>query len=227
MRVEGGIGDEAAAAPPLHSRSERRTSRLSFKCLRCDTKNLHAVNPHAFNYGTVFAKCRGCGVTHKIIDNLKVSSESGHVLGLGICISLAMCDAAESVRTRTYVYTELQYYQADAWFLSYCIKYIYCGPRALLKYCTPDPSALRRHRRPRCFFLLDADLPRAFGANLHPAAATVSLWAHARFAAGGGGGGPPGGPRLTLSKFYSAGAFRAKLNLTPAGARPRGLPCRP
>ncbi len=33
------------------------------------------INPHAWQTGSVFARCSKCNVTHKLIDNLKIFHE--------------------------------------------------------------------------------------------------------------------------------------------------------
>ena len=47
----------------------------------CGTTNLKAVNPHAWATGTVFGRCDGCQVIHKLTDNLELFHElQGSVL---------------------------------------------------------------------------------------------------------------------------------------------------
>ena len=43
---------------------------------------MKAVNPHAWATGTVFGRCDGCHVIHKLTDNLELFHEmSGSVMG--------------------------------------------------------------------------------------------------------------------------------------------------
>ena len=47
----------------------------------CGTTSVKAVNPHAWATGTVFGRCDGCQVIHKLTDNLELFHElSGSVL---------------------------------------------------------------------------------------------------------------------------------------------------
>jgi hypothetical protein len=66
---------KAALDAPTESSSPRRTSRIRFTCRRCGATTQRAVNPHAWRRGTVFATCGGCGVTHKLVDNLRLFHE--------------------------------------------------------------------------------------------------------------------------------------------------------
>lgn len=50
----------------------RRTRRLLFTCNLCGQSNSKRVNPIAWERGSVFARCDGCDVVHKLKDNLKV-----------------------------------------------------------------------------------------------------------------------------------------------------------
>jgi len=71
-----------ASSPPPASPSPRRTARVRFTCRRCGATTQRPVNPHAWARGTVFATCGGCGVTHKLVDNLKLFHElDGPVFG--------------------------------------------------------------------------------------------------------------------------------------------------
>lgn len=71
-----------SALDPIESTSPRRTARIRFTCRRCGATTQRPVNPHAWRRGTVFATCGGCGVTHKLVDNLKLFHElSGPVFG--------------------------------------------------------------------------------------------------------------------------------------------------
>ncbi|KAK9815312.1 hypothetical protein WJX72_001513 [[Myrmecia] bisecta] len=53
----------------------RRTKKVQFTCNLCGTSNTKAVNPHAWTAGSVFARCEGCQVIHKLTDNLKIFHE--------------------------------------------------------------------------------------------------------------------------------------------------------
>jgi hypothetical protein len=73
-----------SALDPIESTSPRRTARIRFTCRRCGATTQRPVNPHAWRRGTVFATCGGCGVTHKLVDNLNLFHElSGPVFGGG------------------------------------------------------------------------------------------------------------------------------------------------
>jgi hypothetical protein len=75
---------KAALDAPIDSASPRRTARIRFTCRRCGATTQRPINPHAWRRGTVFATCGGCGVTHKLIDNLRLFHElSGPVFGGG------------------------------------------------------------------------------------------------------------------------------------------------
>jgi hypothetical protein len=75
---------KAALDAPTESASPRRTSRVRFTCRRCGATTQRPVNPHAWRRGTVFATCGGCGVTHKLVDNLRLFHElDGPVFGGG------------------------------------------------------------------------------------------------------------------------------------------------
>ena len=65
--------DETASARYPHRHHRRRTSRVSFTCDLCKTRNeRRPVNPAAFRSGSVFVKCSGCASTHLIVDNLEI-----------------------------------------------------------------------------------------------------------------------------------------------------------
>lgn len=58
----------------------RRTARVSFTCNLCMTRNEERpVNPAAYRSGSVFARCTGCGNTHKLVDNLNIFDETYEV----------------------------------------------------------------------------------------------------------------------------------------------------
>lgn len=58
--------------------------QVKFICKRCGTSSLKAVNPHAWATGTVFARCDGCQVIHKLTDNLELFHEvAGPVIEAG------------------------------------------------------------------------------------------------------------------------------------------------
>jgi hypothetical protein len=48
---------------------------MQFTCNKCSTRNVIDVNPHAYHEGSVFVQCGGCGVRHKLVDNLGVAQE--------------------------------------------------------------------------------------------------------------------------------------------------------
>jgi len=55
--------------------SPRRTQKIKFTCRVCNSINIKPINPHAWQKGSVFARCSGCNITHKLIDNLKLFHE--------------------------------------------------------------------------------------------------------------------------------------------------------
>lgn len=55
--------------------SPRRTGRIQFTCNVCGTTNTKPINPHAWAEGTVFARCCGCNIVHKLRDNLNLIDE--------------------------------------------------------------------------------------------------------------------------------------------------------
>lgn len=60
------------AAP---DKNPRRTKKVKFTCKMCETTSVKRVSPHGWTAGSVFAKCDGCGVVHKLVDNLKIFHE--------------------------------------------------------------------------------------------------------------------------------------------------------
>lgn len=66
----GGVTTQDAG--PARGKHPRRTRRLRFTCNLCCTVNEKEVNPHAWAQGSVFCRCEGCTVVHKLKDNLKV-----------------------------------------------------------------------------------------------------------------------------------------------------------
>ena len=48
---------------------------MQYTCNKCQTRNVIDVNPHAYKTGSVFVQCGGCGVRHKLIDNLGVTHD--------------------------------------------------------------------------------------------------------------------------------------------------------
>eukprot|EP00891_Asterochloris_glomerata_P000135 jgi/Astpho2/135/Aster-04600 len=52
----------------------RRTKAVRFTCKLCGTTMTKAVNPHAWEQGSVFARCDGprCKVIHNLVDNLRI-----------------------------------------------------------------------------------------------------------------------------------------------------------
>ena len=53
----------------------RRTLAIRFTCNLCDEHTFATVNPLAWKSGSVFAKCQGCGVVHKLKDHLRIFHE--------------------------------------------------------------------------------------------------------------------------------------------------------
>ena len=55
--------------------------QVRYTCKLCGTTTTKAVNPHAWATGTVFGRCDGCQVIHKLTDNLELFHElSGSVI---------------------------------------------------------------------------------------------------------------------------------------------------
>lgn len=55
--------------------------QVKYTCKLCSTTTTGAVNPHAWATGTVFGRCDGCQVIHKLTDNLELFHElSGSVI---------------------------------------------------------------------------------------------------------------------------------------------------
>ncbi|PRW20862.1 Fructose-1-phosphate phosphatase [Chlorella sorokiniana] len=77
--VEGEADAAASAAAAARGRKRgrhpRRTQTLRFTCNLCGETNDCEVNPHAWNKGSVFARCQGCTAVHKLRDNLKIFHE--------------------------------------------------------------------------------------------------------------------------------------------------------
>lgn len=65
--------EEADVTPAAHH--PRRTQRVRFTCKLCGETTTKAVNPHAWSDGSVFARCDGCRIIHKLTDNLKLFHE--------------------------------------------------------------------------------------------------------------------------------------------------------
>lgn len=68
-------GADSGEEGPIDSSSPRRTHRLRFTCNMCGSVNTKPINPHAWASGTVFARCCGCGIVHRLIDHLNVVDE--------------------------------------------------------------------------------------------------------------------------------------------------------
>ena len=59
--------------------------QVRYTCKRCGTITTKAVNPNAWATGTVFGRCDGCQVIHKLTDNLELVHEmSGSLLHCSI-----------------------------------------------------------------------------------------------------------------------------------------------
>ncbi|KAL4451880.1 hypothetical protein ABPG75_007542 [Micractinium tetrahymenae] len=78
------VEDEADGALPAararrrrrsSGRHPRRTQMLRFTCNLCGEVNDCEVNPHAWDKGSVFARCEGCTAVHKLRDNLRIFHE--------------------------------------------------------------------------------------------------------------------------------------------------------
>lgn len=48
------------------SSNPRRTQKVKFTCNLCGCTTISPVNPHAMAKGSVFARCQGCNVIHKV-----------------------------------------------------------------------------------------------------------------------------------------------------------------
>lgn len=84
VRSNGQQRKQQASDQVLTSHS-RRTKAVRYTCKLCGTTTTKAVNPHAWATGTVFGRCDGCQVIHKLTDNLELFHElSGSVLGSSI-----------------------------------------------------------------------------------------------------------------------------------------------
>ncbi|KAF6135650.1 hypothetical protein GIB67_028221 [Kingdonia uniflora] len=59
----------------LFTKSPRRRMLVAFTCKICSQRTTRAINPHAYNDGTVFVQCCGCNVFHKLVDNLNLFDE--------------------------------------------------------------------------------------------------------------------------------------------------------
>lgn len=87
-----------ATGPRWEPSHPRRTRMVRFTCRLCGTRTARWVNPHAWQRGSVFARCRGCEVVHKLVDNLEVrrrapgggwpAAEDGAIGGGGACSAI-------------------------------------------------------------------------------------------------------------------------------------------
>ncbi|KAE8656083.1 Detected protein of confused Function [Hibiscus syriacus] len=61
-------------SPPFHGLSSpsRRVDGCAWPSLVCGQRTTRAINPHAYNDGTVFVQCCGCNVFHELVDNLNM-----------------------------------------------------------------------------------------------------------------------------------------------------------
>jgi hypothetical protein len=73
--VKLGNAEQDTETEQVYTKHERRTKAVRYTCKLCGTTSLKAVNPHAWTVGSVFGRCDGCGVVHKIIDNLNIFHE--------------------------------------------------------------------------------------------------------------------------------------------------------
>eukprot|EP00271_Cylindrocystis_brebissonii_P013826 TRINITY_DN3416_c0_g1_i1.p1 TRINITY_DN3416_c0_g1~~TRINITY_DN3416_c0_g1_i1.p1 ORF type:complete len:344 (-),score=47.05 TRINITY_DN3416_c0_g1_i1:548-1579(-) len=60
---------------PLISKSPRRRKAVEFTCNKCGARTTRAINPLAYTDGTICVQCHGCGVFHKLVDNLNLFHE--------------------------------------------------------------------------------------------------------------------------------------------------------
>jgi DNL zinc finger len=67
VRAERGAWDHAFLCFPA--------AQLKFTCNLCKAINVKPINPYAWTHGSVFGRCAGCGVVHKLTDNLKLFHE--------------------------------------------------------------------------------------------------------------------------------------------------------
>ncbi|XAR61598.1 hypothetical protein NMG60_11016063 [Bertholletia excelsa] len=72
--AEPGSGMDKVSTFPwsLFTKSPRRRMLVAFTCNVCGQRTTRAINPHAYNDGTVFVQCCGCNVFHKLVDNLNL-----------------------------------------------------------------------------------------------------------------------------------------------------------
>ncbi len=74
------LQDEDDVVRPA-SGNPRRTKRIQFTCNMCGSTTTKMVNPHAWEKGTVFAQCSGCGVKHKLIGEMPLNPSRWTVVG--------------------------------------------------------------------------------------------------------------------------------------------------
>ena len=68
----GSVDAAGEKVGPARGAHPRRTRHVMFRCNLCGESSTKAVNPHAWAQGSVFARCDGCTVVHKLRDHLKV-----------------------------------------------------------------------------------------------------------------------------------------------------------
>ncbi|KAL4424867.1 hypothetical protein ABPG77_002090 [Micractinium sp. CCAP 211/92] len=73
--AEGGAAAARVRRRRSSGRHPRRTQMLRFTCNLCGEVNDCEVNPHAWDKGSVFARCEGCTAVHKLKDNLRIFHE--------------------------------------------------------------------------------------------------------------------------------------------------------
>lgn len=66
--------DDGAVASVALPRT-RRSRMVAFTCNKCDARTERRVNPRAWERGTVFLQCGGCGEWHKVRDELALVDE--------------------------------------------------------------------------------------------------------------------------------------------------------
>ncbi|XP_058753500.1 uncharacterized protein LOC131626677 [Vicia villosa] len=73
---ELGTGNISTFPWSLFTKSPRRRMLIAFTCTICSQRTTRAINPHAYNDGTVFVQCCGCNAYHKLVDHLNLFQET-------------------------------------------------------------------------------------------------------------------------------------------------------
>ncbi|XP_050877594.1 uncharacterized protein LOC127081376 [Lathyrus oleraceus] len=71
-----GTGNISTFPWSLFTKSPRRRMLIAFTCTICGQRTTRAINPHAYNDGTVFVQCCGCNAYHKLVDHLNLFQET-------------------------------------------------------------------------------------------------------------------------------------------------------